>query len=134
MIHTADAEVLLLERAEHPGWWQSVTGSREGAGEPLAETARREVFEETGIASGDGLDDWALSDTYTIYPEYRHRYAPGTIVNREHVFGLLVPREVEVRLSPREHTAWRWMRAADAAAACFSRTNAAAIRRLIAPT
>lgn len=131
MIHAAGGDVLLLERADHPGWWQSVTGSRDSAEEPLAETARREVREETGIDAGPFLEDWALSDTFTIYPEYRHRYAPGTITNREHVFGLLVPRDVPVVLSPREHRAWRWLPAAEAAAACFSRTNAAAIRRLI---
>ena len=133
MIHTAGLDVLLLERADHPGWWQSVTGSRESADEPLAETARREVREETGIEAGGGLADWSLSDTYTIYPEYRHRYAPGTIMNREHVFGLLVPRDVAIRLAPREHTAWRWLPADAAAAACFSRTNASAIRRLTTP-
>ena len=132
MIHAAGRDVLLLERADHAGWWQSVTGSRDSLDEPLAETARREVREETGIEAGDALEDWSLSDTYTIYPEYRRRYAPGTITNREHVFGLLVPRDTAVRLAPREHTAWCWMSAADAAAACFSRTNASAIRRLIA--
>ena len=132
MVHTAERDVLLIERADHPGWWQSVTGSRDSLDEPLAGTARREVFEETGIDAGAALEDWTLSDTYSIYPEYRHRYAPGTITNREHVFGLLVRRDVPVRLSPREHTAWRWLPAAEAATACFSRTNAAAIRRLTA--
>ena len=28
VIHTADLEILLLERAGHPGFWQSVTGSQ----------------------------------------------------------------------------------------------------------
>ena len=131
MIHTAELEVLLLERADHPGWWQSVTGSRASPDEPLLETARREVREETGIEAGQSLVDWDLSDTFTIVPEYRHRYAPGTISNREHVFTLLVPRTVAVVLSPHEHTACRWLPAEEAALACFSRTNAAAIRRLL---
>jgi len=30
LIHTPDLGVLLLERAAHPGFWQSVTGSQEG--------------------------------------------------------------------------------------------------------
>ena len=30
VIHTPELDVLLLERAAHPGFWQSVTGSREG--------------------------------------------------------------------------------------------------------
>ena len=43
-----DLDVLLLERADFPGYWQSVTGSQE-PGETLAETAARELAEETGI-------------------------------------------------------------------------------------
>jgi len=89
------------------------------------------VREETGIEAGVALVDWDLSDTFTIVPEYRHRYAPGTITNREHAFSLLVPREIPVVLAPREHTACRWLPAEAAARACFSRTNAAAIRRLL---
>jgi dATP pyrophosphohydrolase len=30
VIHTPALDVLLLERAAHSGFWQSVTGSREG--------------------------------------------------------------------------------------------------------
>ena len=41
-------QVLLLERADHPGYWQSVTGSQ-NQGEILRQTAIREVFEETGL-------------------------------------------------------------------------------------
>lgn len=48
VIHSPELEVLLLERAAHPGYWQSVTGSQE-EGESLQETAQREVAEETGI-------------------------------------------------------------------------------------
>mgnify|MGYP000579588574 CR=1 FL=1 len=48
LIHTPERQILLLERASHPGYWQSVTGSQEGD-EPLDATARREVLEETGI-------------------------------------------------------------------------------------
>lgn len=133
VIHTVDHEVLLLERADHPGWWQSVTGSRDHADEPLVDTCLREVQEETGIVAAAGaLTDWGYANTYEIYPAYRHRYAPGTMTNREHVFGLVVPRDVALVLAPREHTAWRWLPPDEAADACFSRTNAEAIRRLTA--
>ena len=44
VIYTPALDVLLLERSAHPGFWQSVTGSREGE-EGLADTARREVTE-----------------------------------------------------------------------------------------
>ena len=136
IIHTAELEVLLIERADHPGYWQSVTGSKDWADEPLAATAVREVAEETGIVVGsprvpvENLRDWGWSIEYQIYPIWRHRYAPGVTRNTEHRFGLRVPRDIAVVLDPREHTAWRWLPWQDAAAACFSPSNAAAIRAL----
>lgn len=130
VIHTAGGEVLLLERADHPGWWQSVTGSQE-SGESLFRTAVREVAEETGIAVGEAdLADWGYSHVYEIYACYRHRYPPGTTHNTEHVFGLRLPGRVPVRLSPGEHLAWQWLSWQEAAAKCFSPSNAEAIRRL----
>ena len=70
--------MLLIERADAPGFWQSVTGSQE-PGETLVETASRELLEETGIdaAAYGGLVDWKISNVYEIYPRWRHRYAPG---------------------------------------------------------
>ena len=101
MIHTPSLEVLLLERADHPGFWQSVTGSRHEV-ESLAETATREVAEETGIdAARHPLEDWKVRNVYEIYPVWRHRYAPGVTHNTEHVFGLQVPENTQVVLSPR---------------------------------
>jgi dihydroneopterin triphosphate diphosphatase len=136
VIHTAEREVLLIERADAPGFWQSVTGSKDAVDEPLAVTARREVFEETGIAIGsknvplDHLRDWHLSNVYEIYPVWRHRYAPGVTHNTEFVFGLLVPRDVQVVLSPREHVAHAWLPWTEAADRCFSPSNAEAILQL----
>ena len=129
VIHTAALDVLLIERADHPGYWQSVTGSKDRADEPLAETAVREVAEETGITAGT-LRDWALENVYEIYPVWRHRYAPGVTHNTEHVFGLTVPSRVPVKLSPREHTAFAWLPWREAADRCFSPSNAEAILQL----
>lgn len=130
VIHTADLQVLLIERADHPGWWQSVTGSQE-AGETLEQTAVREVAEETGLEAGAyALADWGYSNVYEIYACYRHRYPPGTRHNTEHVFGLQVPAPVPVRLAEGEHLAWQWLPWQDAAERCFSPSNAEAIRRL----
>ncbi len=132
VIYTRDRQVLLLERADHPGWWQSITGSQE-AGETLRETAVRELFEETGLAAEGRavrLTDWGYHTDYEIFDCYRHRYAPGTTHNREHVFGLELPMPVTVHLAPAEHTAQRWLPWQAAAEACFSSSNAAAIRRL----
>ena len=136
VIHTADLDVLLIERADRPGFWQSVTGSNDTLDEPNALTAQREVFEETGIAIGSAavplahLRDWGLRNVYEIYPVWRHRYAPGVTQNTEHVFGLRVPRNVPVTLSPREHTAQVWLPWREAADKCFSASNAEAILQL----
>ena len=136
VIHTTALEVLLIERADKPGYWQSVTGSKDSAGEPLVTTAIREVAEETGIVVGSlavparNLRDWQIQNVYEIYPVWRHRYASGVTHNTEHVFGLRVPRDVPVRLAPREHLQYRWLGWKAAAEACFSPSNAAAIRRL----
>ncbi len=131
VIHTPALEVLLLERADHPGFWQSVTGSRASLDEPLAATCAREVEEETGYAAAPAaFIDWQLTHRYTIYPQWRHRYAPGVTENTEHVFGLTVAQPFTPRLAPREHSAWRWLPWREAADACFSWTNAQAVRRL----
>ncbi|WDZ96414.1 dihydroneopterin triphosphate diphosphatase [Herbaspirillum sp. WKF16] len=146
VIHTAQREVLLIERADKPGFWQSVTGSKDTPEEDLSETARREVQEETGILvrapgveSGHGegrrlpaenLRDWQLSNIYEIYPVWRHRYAPGVTKNTEHVFGLLVPRDIPITLAPREHTRHEWLPLREAADRCFSPSNAEAILQL----
>ncbi|MFN3565033.1 MAG: dihydroneopterin triphosphate diphosphatase [Burkholderiaceae bacterium] len=131
VIHTPARDVLLLERADHPGFWQSVTGSLARPDEPLAEACAREVREETGYdAPPSAFDDWHLTHRYAIYPHWRHRYAPGVTHNTEHVFGLRVASRFEPRLDPREHTGWRWLPWRDAADACFSWTNAQAIRTL----
>jgi len=136
VVHSADLQVLLIERADKPGFWQSVTGSKDSAGESLADTAVREVAEETGIAIGSpevplaNLRDWRLSNVYEIYPVWRHRYAPGVTHNTEHVFGLLVPRDTVVKLAPREHLQHIWLPWREAADRCFSPSNAEAILQL----
>ena len=127
VIHTPQRDVLLLERADHPGFWQSVTGSRDDWNEPLLETARREVFEETGIRGAEGFLNWRLCNRYEIYPAWRHRYAPGVTHNTEHVFSLCVAPDTAVRISPGEHTAWKWLPALAAADLCFSPSNAEAV-------
>jgi dATP pyrophosphohydrolase len=136
VVHTAELDVLLIERADKPDYWQSVTGSKDRVDEPLAETAAREVAEETGILVGtdavprDALRDWALQNVYEIYPVWRHRYAPGVTHNTEHVFGLRVPAHIPVRLSPREHVRYAWLPWREAADRCFSPSNAEAILQL----
>lgn len=122
--------MLLLERASQPGFWQSVTGSQEGE-ESLPATAAREVGEETGLAVGEAeMLDWHLSNRYEIYPQWRHRYAPGVTENVEHIFSLMLPQAVPVAVAPGEHLAYRWLSWRDAARAVFSWSNRDAILML----
>ena len=136
VIHSAELDVLLLERADAPGFWQSVTGSKDSLAESLVETCVREVAEETGIVIGsaevplDRLVDWQLANVYDIYPQWQHRYAAGVTRNTEHVFGLEVGADTAIRLAPREHLRHEWLDWRAAADRYFSASNAEAILQL----
>ena len=131
VVHTAELEVLLLERAARPGYWQSVTGSLDRPDEPLAAAAARELKEETGIDSGGGrLERWNVVNTFEIYQQWRHRFAPGTLHNTEHVFSFSLERRAPVVLAPDEHRAFEWLPWRAAAERCFSWSNRDAIRML----
>jgi dihydroneopterin triphosphate diphosphatase len=133
VIYTPALDVLLIRRSDAQGLWQSVTGSKDFANEPLALTAAREVWEETGIDCraqsplAGALTDWQQRHEYDIFPRWRHRYAPGVTRNTEHVFGLALPERVPVQINPQEHSASQWLPWHEAAKACFSHTNAQAI-------
>lgn len=130
VIHSPDLQILLIERAAHPGYWQSVTGSLEPGETPL-DTAVREVREETGIAiDADQLRDWQQINTFEIFAEWRHRYAPGVSENTEHVFSLELPAVQPVRLAPDEHLDYCWLPWRAAAEKCFSWSNRDAILAL----
>jgi dATP pyrophosphohydrolase len=130
VIHTGALEVLLLERADHPGFWQSVTGGQH-EGEDLRDTAIREVAEETGLdALRYELKAWNLQNVFEIYPLWRHRYAAGVTHNTEHVFGLRLPHAMPVMLSPREHLRYEWLPWREAAERVFSWSNRRAILAL----
>lgn len=133
VIHTPALDVLLIERADSAGFWQSVTGSKDSEDEPFETTAVREVWEETGLdarAPGHVLTDWGLENVYEIYPRWRHRYAPGVTHNTERLFGLCIAQPQPVTLNPREHRAQVWLPWGAAADRCFSPSNAEAILQL----
>jgi len=129
VVHTAALEVLLLERAKQPGFWQSVTGSREPDDAELEATARRELLEETGLSAGT-LTDWRLKNRYEIWPQWRARYAPDVTHNTEHVFGFRLPEITVATLDPAEHTRQLWLPWQQAMEKVFSPTNRDAIWQL----
>ena len=130
LIHTNDLQVLIMERADKAGYWQSVTGSLE-AGETPKQAALREVLEETGLDTNQyDLQDWQASNIYEIYPHWRHRYAPGVVENVEHLFGLELPQALPITLAPDEHTRYEWVDWREAANRVFSWTNIDALKRL----
>ena len=130
LIHTEDLQVLIMERADKVGFWQSVTGSLE-AGETPRQTAIREVLEETGLhAEQFELQDWQVANTYEIYPHWRYRYAPNVTTNVEHQFALVLPSTLPVQLAPDEHLQYAWVDWREAAQRVFSWTNVDAIKRL----
>jgi dATP pyrophosphohydrolase len=133
IIYTVDLQVLLLKRADFPDAWQSVTGSIEGQESPY-DAAIREVREETAIDLRQSPPRWAftsweMTNEYAIYEQWRYRYAPGTINNTEHVFGLKLPQPISIQLSD-EHVDYKWIAWQVAAEMVFSPSNAEAIRLL----
>ncbi|HYL88163.1 MAG TPA: dihydroneopterin triphosphate diphosphatase [Burkholderiales bacterium] len=131
VVHTVQREVLLLERALRPGYWQSVTGSLDTMDEPLEQAAAREVREETGIDVATGrLERWNVVYTFEIYAQWRNRFAPGVTHNMENVFALELPARAPVMLAQEEHTDCQWLPLRQAAAKCFSWSNRDAILML----
>ena len=146
VIHDPNHQVLLLERADQPGFWQSVTGSKDSIQENTSDTAIRELFEETGIQAVGALNVAELGQApsplltvinhqhhiqYEIFEHWRWRYAPGVTHNTEHWFSICVPSDTPVQLSPREHLQFAWLPAKQAGERCFSWSNAQAIERFI---
>lgn len=129
VVHTRAGEVLLLKRADHPNFWQSVTGAMDWSENDPRVTAQRELAEEIGLSiSADALEDLDLVQRYPILPQWRYRYAPDVRENTEHAYALEVPNRIAVTVHP-EHTEYRWLAAEAAAALATSWTNRIAIER-----
>ena len=128
IIYSKDAQVLMLERVQPHGFWQSVTGSLH-EGESVSEAALRELEEETGIIAMPTIT--MLEHNYEIIPAWRDRYAPEVTHNHETVFVLQLDACCEVRLNPHEHRRYVWLSREQAAAKASSWTNRDAILSLV---
>ena len=135
VILAPNRQTLLIERADAPGFWQSVTGSQED-GETFAVTAERELFEETGIVASEhgGVVDLHFENVFCIYPRWRHRYPPNTTHNRERCFAICLPEPLTPKLAAREHVAFEWLPMQAAIKRVTSWSNAAALGALAVQT
>jgi dATP pyrophosphohydrolase len=133
VVYTRAGKVLMLRRADHPEFWQSITGSMEWQDAAPLAAAVRELCEETGIeVSPQALRDWRITRQFEIFPQWRHKYAPGVRYNTEHCFSLELPDESDINVSPTEHSEYAWVTFAEAVERVFSWTNRDALRALMA--
>ncbi len=130
VIYTADGQSLLLKRVR-PVFWQSVTGSLKWHNETPEDAARREVYEETGIQATNGWINWNIIRCFPIHLDYREKYAPGTTINQEHMFSLLLGEPCPVYLSASEHSASEWCSLISARKKVWGWTNQIAIDQVI---
>lgn len=132
VIYTVAGEVLLLERRQPAGYWQSVTGSLE-VNEEAATAAVREVREETGLLVADRLIDCGYANRFEIVPAWRARYAPEVNENTEYVFRAVYTVRPDVHINRDEHNQYRWLPRNEALQRASSRTNRDAIARFVPP-
>lgn len=128
VVHSTDGHILMLRRADVPGFWQSVTGSLLPGETPL-QAARRELQEETGFDPA-AIEDCGRQRRFPIAPAWRERFAPDVTHNIEHEFHLRLDVPTEPDLSSGEHVEARWCPFDQALELASSWTNRAAIRRL----
>ncbi|PVZ85036.1 dihydroneopterin triphosphate diphosphatase [Serratia sp. S1B] len=127
----SSGRVLMLQRRDDLAFWQSVTGSLEADELPL-HAAQREVMEEVGIdiaAEKLPLLDCQRCVEFELFAHLRHRYAPGTLRNKEHWFCLALPEERAPVLT--EHHAYQWLAAQEAVKLTKSWSNQQAIEEFV---
>ena len=103
-----DAYVLLMERQNPQGFWQSVTGSLKW-GESAEHAALRELKEETGLSGSRYLSACLTVNQFPILPAWRNRYDPKVRVNTEYAFSCCFPVRRFIKLNDNEHRQYCWL-------------------------
>ena len=105
VIHDGDRVLLLHRRRERGDYWQPITGSIE-AGESPADTARREIVEETGNKA-DALE-LGLTQSFMIESQFLAARYPVPIIASEVCFSATMDSRLPIRLDAGEHDTWAW--------------------------
>ncbi len=131
LVYSKEGQVLLLERQQPEGYWQSVTGSLKWQESPL-QAAQRELQEETGLNT-EALSDRQQQYCFPIVSAWRPRYSPEVDHNIEHVFTLELDTPLDIRLNPEEHRRYCWLPLAAAIDKVDSWSNRHALEAWLSP-
>ena len=118
-----------MQRVDAPDYWQSVTGGLD-ENEVAAQTAARELMEETGLTAQSNaikIIDHQCSSIFEISGVWRKRYHPDQTHNREHLFSVQLDEQLPIKLNDTEHSAMVWLPATQAMERATSPTNQQAI-------
>jgi dATP pyrophosphohydrolase len=129
VVHSDAGDVLLLRRSKPFDFWQSVTGSLND-GEAHADTAARELFEETGLTDEGMLTFSGVSRTFVIDSRWRNKFAPGVVENVEFEWRYRLVDKPDIVINDDEHSEYCWVPVDEAIAKVWSWTNRDALKLL----
>ena len=111
IVHDGERVLILHRHPERGNFWQPITGSIE-EGELPADTARRELAEETGH---DGQpEEIDLEQSFMIESHFLEAKYPPAIVAHETAFAFQVPPGSAIRMDAEEHDTYGWFSFAEA--------------------